>query len=103
MGVIKNTASVILAGGKGTRMKSGFNKLLHEISGKPLVKYVVDTVVEAGIEKNIVVIGDDGIDVKNELGSQFEYAVQEQPLGTGHALISAKKFLEGFLLPYLLF
>lgn len=96
MGVIKNTASVILAGGKGTRMKSGLNKLLHEISGKPLVKYVADTVVEAGIEKNIVVIGDDGGDVKEELGDKFEYAVQEEPLGTGHAMISAKKFLEGF-------
>lgn len=96
MGIIKNTASVILAGGKGTRMKSGFNKLLHEISGKPLVKYVADTVIEAGIEKNIVVIGDDRKDVKSELGSQFEYAVQEKPLGTGNAMISAKQFLEGF-------
>ena len=61
---IKNSASVILAGGKGTRIKSGLNKLLHEISGKLLVKYVADTVVEAGIEKNIVVIGKDGDEVK---------------------------------------
>lgn len=93
---IENTASVILAGGKGARMKSGLNKLLHEISGKPLVKYVADTVVEAGIEKNIVVLGKNGDDVRIELGDSFVYAVQEEPLGTGHALMSARDALKGF-------
>ncbi len=93
---IKNTASVILAGGKGTRMKSGLNKLLHDISGKPLVKYVADTVIEAGIEKNIIVTWKNGEDIKKELGEKFEYVVQEKPLGTGHALITASHLLKGF-------
>ena len=93
---IKNSASVILAAGKGTRMKSGLNKLLHEISGNPLMKYVADTVIEAGIEKNIIVIGKNGDELKKEVGGEFEYAVQEEPLGTGHALICAKEHLKGF-------
>jgi len=93
---IQNTASVILAAGKGTRMKSGINKLLHEISGKPLVRYVADTVMEAGIEKNILVIGENGNEIKDELGDKFQYAFQDKPLGTGHAFGVAKKFLKGF-------
>lgn len=93
---MKNTASVILAGGKGTRMKSGLNKLLHEISGKPLVKYVADTVIETGIEKNIIVIGKNSEEIKKELGKKFEYVVQEEPRGTGHALTLAKPLLKGF-------
>ena len=93
---IKNTASVILAAGKGTRMRSSINKLLHEISGKPLVRYVTDTVMEAGIEKNILVIGKNGDEIKKELGNKFKYAIQYKPLGTGHALSTAKSLLKRF-------
>ena len=60
---MKKSIAVILAAGKGTRMKSNINKLLHEISGKPLVKYIADTSVEAGIEKIILVVGEN----KNEI------------------------------------
>ncbi len=93
---IQKSIAVILAAGKGTRMKSNINKLLHEISGKPLVKYIADTAVEAGIEKNILVVGKNKNEIKRELGDNFEYAVQNEPLGTGHAFGSAKSFLKGF-------
>ncbi|MFC1562940.1 NTP transferase domain-containing protein [candidate division KSB1 bacterium] len=93
---IQNAVSVILAAGKGTRMKSDINKLLHEISGKPLVRYVADTVIEAGIENNIFVVGENKNEIKKELGDKFKYVVQEKPLGTGHAFNAAKSLLEGF-------
>jgi len=81
--------AIILAAGQGTRMRSNLQKVLHPILGKPVVQYVVEAAFSAGIEDVTVVIGSDGDDISTELGRvypQIHFAIQEKPLGTGHAV-----------------
>lgn len=89
--------AIILAAGKGTRMKSDLPKVLHPIGGRPMLCPVIDACREAGCKRVILVVG-----YKQELvreamaaeGAQWaaglEYAVQEQQIGTGHAVMCAK-------------
>ncbi len=76
---------IILAAGKGTRMKSKLPKALHPICGKPMTRYVIDACKESGIETVVVVIGHGADQVREGLGDDVRYAVQEEQLGTGHA------------------
>ncbi len=76
---------IILAAGKGTRMKSKLPKALHPICGKPMTRYVIDALGESGVEECVVVIGHGAEEVREGLGGDVRYAVQEQQLGTGHA------------------
>jgi len=77
-------------------MKSSHPKVLHRILGKTLIERVVETVEQLGPDKIAVVVSglDDG--VRDVLGSRVEYVVQEERLGTGHALLRAKEMLGGF-------
>lgn len=88
--------AVILAAGKGTRMKSALPKVLHQVGGKPMVQHVISAATEAGAARNIVVIGFGAEKVRDCLGGQAEYAVQEQQLGTGHAILQAKTLIGDF-------
>jgi len=85
--------SVILAAGLGKRMKSKLHKVLHPVCGKPMVEHVIDVLNQAGVERKIVVIGHGADAVREALGSKVEYALQEQQLGTGHAVRSAEPYL----------
>ena len=87
-------AAVILAAGKGVRMRSGLSKVLHKICGKELVRHVVDSAKVAGYE-SIVVIASPSNDapVRHLLGDTVEYAIQAEMLGTGHAVLQAKDLL----------
>lgn len=76
---------IILAAGKGTRMKSKLPKALHPICGKPMTRYVIDALKESGVEECVVVIGHGAEQVREGLGGDVRYAVQEEQLGTGHA------------------
>ena len=76
---------IILAAGKGTRMKSKLPKALHLICGKPMTRYVIDACKDSGVEDCIVVIGHGAEQVREGLGSDVRYVVQEQQLGTGDA------------------
>ena len=76
---------IILAAGKGTRMKSKLPKALHPICGKPMTRYVIDACRDSGVEDCIVVIGHGAEQVREGLGSDVRYVVQEQQLGTGDA------------------
>jgi len=81
--------AIILAAGQSKRMRSKLSKVLHPILGKTIVQYVVEAARGAGIDDITVVIGRDGENVRNELSRSYEnvhFAVQEQPLGTGHAV-----------------
>jgi len=83
--------AIILAAGQGKRMRSDLHKLLHPILGKTIIRYVVEAAFSAGIEDVTVVIGTDGEMIKKELVSvypQLNFAVQEKPLGTGHAVLA---------------
>lgn len=89
-------ASIILAAGKGTRMKSRYPKVLHKICGQPMVRHVIDAAREAGVENNIVVIGHGAESVKETLAGQANFAVQSEQLGTGHAVMQAEEALKDF-------
>ena len=90
----QDIAAVILAAGKGTRMKSNKSKLVHKIYGKELVKRVVETAKKAEIEDVIAVVGYKKEQVQAILGDSVNYAIQEEMLGTGHAVLQAEKYLK---------
>ncbi len=86
--------AVILAAGKSTRMVSNMSKLVHDVCGQPLVKYVHDAVKKAGVQESIFVVGTGGDEVKRVLGSEVQYVTQEKQAGTGHALMQAVPLLK---------
>ncbi len=85
--------ALILAAGKGTRMKSALPKVLHKVSGKAMVERVLDTVEELGVSRKVVIIGFGGEAVQSYLGSRCEFVVQEEQNGTGHAVKQAQPVL----------
>lgn len=86
---------IILAAGYGKRMKSELPKVLTPLNGRPLISYVLDAVKESEIDdRPVVVVGQQRELVINTLGDACAYAVQEEQLGTGHAVMSAQKILE---------
>lgn len=85
--------AVILAAGKGTRMKSALPKVLHKVGGKPMVQHVLDAAATAGAVQKIVVIGFGAESVQHAIGSQAVFAVQAEQLGTGHAVMQTKDIL----------
>ena len=88
-------AAIILAAGKGTRMNSDLPKVLHEVSGKPMVGWVVDACKTAGADRIILVVGH-GAEVVKEQISGCEFVLQEPQLGTGHAALVCKDVLSDF-------
>lgn len=91
---MEEIVAIIMAAGKGTRMKSNHSKLVHKIYDKELVKRVVETTKSAGIEEIIAVVGHKREEVKEVLKDAVQYAYQEELLGTGHTVMQAAKFLE---------
>jgi len=89
-------AAVILAAGKGTRMKSKLPKVLHNICGRSMISYVMDAVVSAGVKRTVVVVGYGAETVAHEVGEATEIACQAEQLGTAHALMQAGPLLKGF-------
>ena len=87
--------AVVIAAGKGTRMKSNKSKVVHKIYGKELVKRVIETANKADIKDIITVVGHMKEQVQEVLGDTVKYAYQEELLGTGHAVMQTTKFLEG--------
>ena len=86
-----NYSAVILAAGKGVRMHSQMPKVLHRVAGKPMIWYVVKAAKEAGIDDIILVVGHGREMVEEALaGENLRFVVQEQQLGTGHALMQAQ-------------
>ncbi len=93
---MKETKTIILAAGKGSRMKSDLPKVLHKMNGKPMIEYSIEKVRGLGIEDVIIVVGYKREQVQEALGDSLRYAVQDQQLGTGHAVMMARELLEGF-------
>lgn len=92
---MEETIAIMLAAGKGTRMKSNKSKLVHKIYGKELVKRAVETTKKAGVDEVVAVVGYLKEQVQDVLKDTVKYVVQEEMLGTGHAVMQATKYLEG--------
>ncbi|WP_223069034.1 bifunctional UDP-N-acetylglucosamine diphosphorylase/glucosamine-1-phosphate N-acetyltransferase GlmU [Paenibacillus caui] len=85
--------AIVLAAGQGKRMKSKLYKVLHPVCGKPMVGHVLDTVNKVGCDRKVVVVGHGAEAVRSYLGTTAEFVLQEQQLGTGHAVKQAKELL----------
>ncbi|CAA7599891.1 glycerol-3-phosphate 1-O-acyltransferase/UDP-N-acetylglucosamine diphosphorylase/glucosamine-1-phosphate N-acetyltransferase [Acididesulfobacillus acetoxydans] len=88
-------AAVVLAAGKGTRMKSKLPKVMHPLAGKPLIDHVLAALEPLGIKEPLVIVGHGKEVLVPHLAGRAVCAVQEEQLGTGHALKQALPFLEG--------
>jgi bifunctional UDP-N-acetylglucosamine pyrophosphorylase/glucosamine-1-phosphate N-acetyltransferase len=82
-------AVVILAAGKGTRMKSALPKVLHAVAGKPMVQHVVDAAASLNPANIVIVYGHGGEQVKATVTGELAWAEQAEQLGTGHAVAQA--------------
>ena len=85
--------AIILAAGKGTRMKSDLPKVLHEVAGITMLEHVFRSVSAINPEKNVTVIGHKAALVKEVLADQSQFALQTEQLGTGHAVMMAESEL----------
>lgn len=93
--MVRSTA-VILAAGKGTRMKSDLPKVLFPVLGRPMIHWVLDALETAGVTRKIVVVGYRDDLVRSELAGRtgIEFALQAEQLGTGHAVQMCRPLLE---------
>ncbi|WP_235535756.1 bifunctional UDP-N-acetylglucosamine diphosphorylase/glucosamine-1-phosphate N-acetyltransferase GlmU [Sphingopyxis sp. Root1497] len=89
-------AAVILAAGKGTRMKSDLHKVLHPIAGRPMLLHLMASVDALRPAKKVVVVGDKAEQLEAALAGSADLAVQDPQLGTGHAVQQAEGALTGF-------
>lgn len=87
--------AIVMAAGKGTRMKSKNSKLVQKIYGKEIVKRAVENAQKAGVKDIVAVVGYKKEEVMKVLGDNIKYAFQDEMLGTGHAVMQAKEFLKG--------
>ena len=94
--VMTDVAAIILAAGKGTRMKSDLHKVLHPIAGRPMLMHLLDAVDALKPTKKVVVVGSGKGQLEAALKGSAELAVQEPQLGTGHAVQQAEGALSGF-------
>jgi bifunctional N-acetylglucosamine-1-phosphate-uridyltransferase/glucosamine-1-phosphate-acetyltransferase GlmU-like protein len=85
-----NSIAVILAAGKGTRMRSEVPKPIVSLNGRPIVAYIIDAFKRAGIDDIVLVVGYRSDLVMDELGSNYTYIVQNEQKGTAHALMQVK-------------
>lgn len=89
------TATILLAAGKGTRMKSDIPKVLHRIAGHPLVWHSLQAIKAYTDEPPVVIVGQGAETVKEAAGKNVQFAVQAEQLGTGHAVMQAEGLLNG--------
>lgn len=89
-----DTLAVILAAGQGTRMRSQLPKVLHPLLGKPMVRYAVEMAAHVTGHAPYVVIGHGADLVVKELGGEAVFVIQEQQLGTGHAVLQSESAIK---------
>lgn len=93
----KELYALILAAGKGIRMKADLAKVLHSIEGKPMLHYVLEAARGAGAEKIVVIIGHQAQKIREQFADSGCVFVEQKPqLGTGHAVLQARSELAGY-------
>ena len=93
---MRDFAAIILAAGKGTRMKSDLHKVLHPIAGRPMIDHLMASAAELGPAKTVVVVGSGREQLEAAMAGRAETSLQEPQLGTGHAVQQAQASLAGF-------
>ena len=88
-----NFKAIILAAGKGTRMKSKHPKVVHKVCGKEMVNHVIDVSKKSGVQDVVVILGHGSETVKESIPSDSQIAMQTEQLGTGHAVKMAKEYI----------
>ncbi len=83
------SVAIVLAAGEGTRMKSAIPKVLHQLCDRPMLAYVLDAVTGLGMDRTLVVLGFGAEEIRAALGTGYESVLQEEQLGTGHAVMMA--------------
>ena len=87
--------AVVLAAGRGTRMRSDLPKVLHEAAGRPMLDWVLETARQSGCERRVVVIGHRAAEVQSRFENEsVDWVVQEEQLGTGHALAQVESAVD---------
>ena len=94
--LMKNIALIILAAGKGTRMKSDLHKVLHPIAGRPMLDHLMATAGALNPAHTVVVVGAGRDQLEDALGGRADTCLQEPQLGTGHAVQQAQDVLRNF-------
>ena len=92
-------AAIILAAGQGTRMKSPLPKVLHPVGGRAMLDHAIDAAEALGCERIVVVVGNHSPEVRAHVVKRLgeaAIAVQDPPIGTGHAVRAAETALAGF-------
>ncbi|RJY08155.1 bifunctional UDP-N-acetylglucosamine diphosphorylase/glucosamine-1-phosphate N-acetyltransferase GlmU [Aurantiacibacter aquimixticola] len=92
----RQIAAIILAAGKGTRMKSATHKVLHEVGGRSMIEHLLARVEALGPQKLVTIVGESREQLHDRLGERTAFAVQEPQLGTGHAVQQAEGELSQF-------
>ena len=92
---MSTSAALVLAAGRGVRMKSVLPKVLHRVCGAQMLRLVVDSTLEAGSGPTTVVVGPKADEIKEALGDRVTYVEQAEPLGSGHAVLQARTRLGG--------
>ncbi|KGX91104.1 N-acetylglucosamine-1-phosphate uridyltransferase [Pontibacillus halophilus JSM 076056 = DSM 19796] len=92
---MNETYAVVLAAGKGTRMKSDLPKVLHPVCGKPMVQHIIDRLRAISVSEIVTVVGHKAEMIQEHVGDSVRYALQEEQLGTAHAVMMAKDDLAG--------
>ena len=88
--------TLILAAGKGTRMKSEMPKVIHKVNGVPMISKIIDVLSKLNPEENILILGHKKEEVLKVVGENCDYVLQTEQLGTGHAVIQAKEKLQDY-------
>ena len=88
-----NFKAIILAAGKGTRMKSKYPKVIHKVCGKEMVNHVINVSKKAGVNDIVAILGHESDVVKERLPKDTMIAMQTEQLGTGHAVKMAKEYI----------
>ena len=91
----RSRTAVVLAAGQGTRMRSAKPKVLHEVAGRPMLAWVLEAARDAGCDRILVIVGHGADAVREAVAApDVAFVVQEEQLGTGHALLQAEAALE---------
>ena len=91
---MENRYAIILAAGKGSRMKSSLYKVLHPVAGKPMVEHVIEQIEAVNVTDIVTIVGFGAEMVKEQLGNRSKYALQKEQLGTGHAVLATADLLQ---------